>query len=609
MDMHPKVTFIFKKGMYAQEKEAKIDTSGITDSEVIIDEYHEFKVRFECKDPLSVLEIEHYEGIDLLIVKPGDEINLMKGGNTEDMFVPGHYPFKVTTRTNIYEGFYTIKSKHFSNDSLLNLRIYLEKMLRGLSYDLMRQRSGTFTNTMNLSPSIVQVYNHIADEYRKIKLNLDLISKDPITDITKKYMERLGSKRPDSKSLRWLSQKGISKNTNQLLPTIFNEKHTVLTVNTLENQWILFIVNYILRSLRQLEASFTSNILNLEEKIIQKKEDIKKIKQEMASMRTYGYTKISKQYESNINRSRAKIETLLKEIEKSRLIKQEIRYMISTFSKFEDLRWMKEVSNQFPQKQTIRMLKDTRYAIVLRFYKELKKMKKKQASTKEKGIPFKRTWLLFEYYSLGLVIQSLQELGYVWIEGWLADRESPLLHLGTLASDTVLKFEKDDHYIEVAYDLEIETPNNDTTYSRYVDSNGKRPDIRITVLNKNNEIYNEQSAIVIDSKCRSHHYLFHENPNIFTDVMEQLNGYRRLEYYSSSLNRLIFPVSEVLCLYPKQSGAKPLTKRLMGENGIFIQVEPTDPSLDIKPFGYDLLHERLKLFTSRVVEQGKVGTR
>ncbi|WP_330502417.1 hypothetical protein V2I71_09520 [Peribacillus frigoritolerans] len=46
---------------------------------------------------------------------------------------------------------------------------------------------------------------------------------------------------------------------------------------------------------------------------------------------------------------------------------------------------------------------------------------------------------------------------------------------------------------------------------------------------------------------------------------------------------------------------------LKGGNGIFIQIDLADSTTNKKPFGYEPLYERLKLFTSGVVEQGKVG--
>ncbi|MEC2076111.1 hypothetical protein [Metabacillus fastidiosus] len=608
MDMLPEVRFEYKrKEEWIPYSHISLSVNQMVNSNIIIDEYQKCRVRFESNDPNACLEIETYEEEIPIQLKPREEVVIMKGGNTDDMLVPGHYPFKITSNNHIYEGFYTIKSKHFSNESLLNLRIYLEKMLRGLSYDLMRQRSGTFKNTIDLSPSIIQVYNHISDQYRVIKLQLELIGNDPITDITKVYRERMGSKRPDVKSLRWLSKKGGAKNPNLMMPTIVNEKQSTLTVNTIENQWIVHIVNYILRALRQLDGSFTDHIAQLQQKVKIKQQEISQLGEELSVMSEFGYEKVFPRKKANIDRHTKDIKQIEEDISRVDAKKRSIRQMISTFARFRELSWIQEVSEGFPRKQTIRLTKDVRYGRLLRFYKDLTKMKQKKANIREKGVPFKRTWQLFEYYSLGLVIQSLKELGYDWTEGWLVEKDNSLINLGTLTKDTLIRFEKDDHYIEVAYDTEIENPTSDISYSRYVDDTGKRPDIRLTIFKKENEeIYSEQASLVIDAKCRYHRYLFHSKENITTDVIDQLRGYRRLEYYNSLTHRSLFPVVEVICLYPRQEGVKPITKRLMDESLVFIQIEPTDPTIDEKPFGYDLLNQRLLSFIKRVVGQEKV---
>ncbi|MGM0940796.1 MAG: hypothetical protein ACQEWU_07530 [Bacillota bacterium] len=609
MGMLPKVTFYRRTLRGEFPIIATLKAGEMVDSGVTIGEYEEFYVSIESDDSNAKLLIETYNDVENKTVRPGKKVLLMDGGNSEDMFVPDRYPFKVITKNVIYEGFYTIRPSKINSESLLYLRTYLEKMLRGLSKDLMRERNGLYQNTTDLSPSVIQVYNHIKDNYQKLRLKflLESIEKNPLTDITKRYKERVGSRRPDSKSLRWLSQKGLSKNPNPHMPTIVNEKHTKLTPNTIENQWVLYIVRFILSSLRQVDSSYTSHMIKLENKIDSKQKEKQKYEDELSFMNSFGYKKMFELNKGHIERCRRYIEEHFDEVKKVEKAKKEISHMMSCFSSFEMTPWVKEVKQQFPKKKTIRMLKDNRYAALLRFYNDLSKMKQKNASVREKGVPYKRTWKLFEYYTLGLVIDCLKELGYKWEKGWLADHEDPLRHLGTLTGDTILLFKKDNHYIEVAYDTEIEMVNADNSYSRFVDKTSRRPDIRITILNEEKEIYDDHEAsLMIDAKCRRHGYLFNKDKNIFTDVMNQLDGYRRLEYFKKESKRSIFPTAEVICLYPKQPGAKPITKRLLGDSGIFIQIEPTDPETNEKPFGYNLLFERVEHFIKNVIREEKV---
>ncbi len=618
MDMQPKVKFtIYRPYSSPVEYIAKIDTNEVVFSGIEVNEYDKVDITFSSPyDEKALLKMETYVNEDIMEIKPSPiPVTIMGGTNAEHMLVPGHYQFEISTPSQRYFSYYYVKSKDFNDEALLNLRKYLENLLEGLSYDLIKQRLGMANPIPDISPSLLQLFQFLNKHKLIIQRNLEMIIKDPIMDLIGEYRITPHSKKVDGKSIRWQAKKGGQKNSLSLSPRLFYEKHAQLSFMNIENQWIRYIIKYFLQSLRKLEVSFQIESQQLAKKLEAKHsnlEQIKKQMQEIQGINIFGYEKTLESLKRTEKRIKGRIEELEKENCSYKVHKQLLHRITIIFSEFEKTPWIHSIPVQKPKKITQRLLKDYRYRRFYSFYKELFKLETKNYNSNLPGVQFRRTWQLFEYYNVGLIIDILKDNNYKWVDGWLANKDNPHQHIGTLPPDTILRFEKEncDYYIEVAYDTEIESTVSDKSFSRYFSEAGRRPDIRITIYQKDGSLYSEKAGLIIESKCRRHKYIINEQ--ITPDIKWQLRDFWNLEYFDAQALQkgkppVKKPIKQVIVLYPKQRGMESVKEDyLYGESILYIQVEPSDPFNEEKPFGYDSLKDRIEQFLSQVRESEEV---
>lgn len=595
--MHPKVYF----QIYDRIIEAKVFSNTIDFCDVEVKEYQPVNVWFEHPDPNAFMLIESYEEDLEIRVQVGERLNIIKEGDSEDMLVPGEYPFKIVASSESYEAFYRIKPKNLTSEVMLNLRLYLERKIQGLSYNIMRERSGLYLKGISMSNTIFHIYTELRKQYPYIHRYLEDIKENPIQDIEKVYKEREGSVRPDNKSLRWLTKKGTTKNLHEAMPNVTYEKHSKLTKDTIENHWMIEIVSFLRKSLVKIEAIFIDGIFHSKRSINVKMNEIRKINEDISNSAN---NHIFKQHTSQQKEKRAGLEREINDLKEN--LKNlatshgEVRKMMNTFIRYQEIPWVKTLlkHHEKPVKLTTRLIKNKKYVFMYRFYKDINHMLFKKPSFAESSFPHKKTSKLFEYYSLLLVIDVLNQYGYRWTSGWIADYTNQSLKIGDLRENTILKFEKNDHYIEVAFDTEIERLSTDITYSRFIDSSGRRPDIRLTAFNHNGVILDNKGSVIIEVKCRPYRKLTDSRRT--TDVMNQLISYMNLEYYDKAKEDTIHPVDKVIVFYPKENreGLSPVEKDPMRKI-YFHQIEPIDPDHEETPFGYESITKQLNIFLDR----------
>ncbi|MGE7879841.1 hypothetical protein [Peribacillus muralis] len=612
MDMQPKVLFtVYRPFARPETYEAILDSTQVVFSGIEVSEYTKVEVQLVCpNDTEAILKIETYETGEILELHHSLKgTTIMGGTNSEHMLVPDKYRFEIITKEKQYVSYYIVSSKDFSEQSLLNLRQYLENLLNGLSYDLVKQKSGMAIPISNMNPTLLQLFQFVNKHKNYIQFNLEMIFKDPMTDLIGEYRVTPHSRRPNRKSFLWQAQKGGQKNSLPNSPRLHLEKHAELTLKNIENQWVRFIIKFFLRSIRKLEVSFQMEANQTSRKMEYQKAQLEQNRRRISlGNNAFGYRKSIEGLKRSEKRLLGRIEELDKERQSYEQHKNLLRQITYLFTQYETVPWFQSVPSNKPKKITQRLLKDYRYRKLYTLYKELSRLETKKVESSLSGIPFRRTWQLFEYYNVGLIIDIFRENDYKWVDGWLASKDSPHQHIGTLPPDTILRFEKSnsDHYIELAYDTEIESAIIDKSYSRYFNDAGRRPDIRITIYRLDGSLYTDKAGLIIESKCRRHKYLI--NQNIDPDVKLQLKDFKNLEYFDTHASQkgevpVKTPIKQVIVLYPKQSGMEPVVPdHLYGESMLYLQVEPNDSYSEGKPFGYESLKERIDDFLSQVEE-------
>jgi hypothetical protein len=606
MDTRPKIYFQEKINHVMKPPQIAIlePTGELQVTSIQIAEYYSVEVWIECEYKEAILEIERVETEELLRIPVGEKRMICSEGDSDDMIVPGDYSFRITTSTHIYEGLYRVSPKNMTWDNMAHLRAYLERFLTGLSYQLMKRSSGQYMDEQGHYPVALQIYHHIDSKFSRLRRELDSLFQDPNRHVVKVYQEQYGSRKPDARSMRWLSQKGLSKNSQPYSPTVVFEKKITLSANTPENQWVIWFLRFLQFSLRKLELSFHEHVLAAEARWKHKKSKLEEAKRRQAMAQSDRFAKGIKRnlYRLNqeIERYGKEVDHLQVELERIKENMLHLKRMTASLARFDQSEWTNEVTVPSASPKVMQMMyKDPRYHFLYRMYQELTKMQRKEIAPRQTVFPSKKTSLLFEYYTLGLIIEILQFLSLEWTKGWLAETTNPFLLMGQLTSGEVLTFEHEDYFVEVAYDKEIESLSDRRDYSRFIANAHNMPDIRISVFRYTGELL---GSMIVEVKCRRFEYIYRDAFD--TDVMEQLKAYKDIQYYDASKDDVEYPVRKVVTVYPKQSGAKPYDTKYF-DKYVFIQIEPTDPDSEEKPFGYSHLHSTIEGFLQWI--EGKIG--
>lgn len=599
MDIQPKVIFYETVYNKIREINAVLYPEGQRKhSGVIISEFFGISVEFICDDPDAIASIETLNDARIEIVKPGDRKVIMNSGDSEDMLVPDEYLIKVESRYGNFESIYEIDQKKYSINFVKNLRICLEDLLKGLTFQIEKRKSGNYTDSLEQLPPVIFIFDKILERAQLLSYYLESISNNPLTDVIKVHKEQIGSRVSDSKSQRWLLGKGASKNSNLHLPTFVYEKKTSLNINNIENKWLLKILKYLRTALRTLEVNIDEQLKN--KTIEYQKIDSQKSKayNDFSKSSKYvwynqndfkkGRQKLQEDYDNYKNRIIEKD----KELKILKDKKEKVKKTSMMIVRFMDMEWLNDLDDRATNKITIRLLKDVRYSFLYKLYMELKVLENENSNIDKTVYPRKRNYLLVEYYAVALCIDIFEKLNFQWIKGWKAD-DLNLLEID-LPSGTIMCFENSTHRIELAYDREIDRSHSidqDGSYSRFTGEVHRRPDILLSLHNKETETV--ERALVIEVKYRSFKYLW--NKDVETKVMEQCKAYKNIEYYDASTGLTEHKLKKVIVFYPKQSGAKPVESK-NGNSIVFIQIEPNEPGNEELAFGYNELSNQIKEF-------------
>lgn len=497
------------------------------------------------------------------------------------------------------------------DEALLHLKYYLEDLLKGLSKDIAKQRNDSSTDYSYLSLSLYRILSLLVENKQRIMMNMQLIYGNPITDLRGEYSVKSHSKKMNAKSFLWLAQNNGMRSSNNNTSQLYLEKHARITYINIENQWLKFFIVFLMSRLNKLKVSLIKELNNTGKRIFDQQNLIREIQIKQKGSNSFGYTNTIRNL---INREKSSQNKIL-ELENNcgllisdiKLIRQ-ITYSLSVLN---EENWFKEISSIKPKKVTQRLLKDSRYRRFYRIFQEISEIETPSIKAVNPDFQLRRTWELFEYYNTGLVIDVLLGNNYKWVSGWLADNENPHQYIGTMPSDILMRFEKEDsdHFIEMAYDKELEANVSNRSYSRYFNDRGRRPDILITIYNSDGSLYSDKAGLIIESKCRNHRYLI--NNEIAPDVKEQLVDFKKLEYFDSTSietggDTVKTPIQQVIVLYPRprrQNEQKAFLKdHIYGDGIVYIQIEPSNPQDNCKPFGYDILKQKIDGFLSMIKE-------
>lgn len=494
----------------------KYPDGNLGDKLIHFGEYEAVTVTLESADESAELIVETFEE-DIKSVKNGETVNLTSRIDEEGLLVPGFYMILLKTKDINFNGYYRINPSSLSWQGLENIKIYLEKLVKGLTYNLNSERIISKGNIINLG-----------DKYEKLNnfsCILNSIINNPIEDMKKEYIRTSVTKHMNSKVQYLINKKGAS-DYNGIVKENFSSI-SKLSVDNLENKWLKKILMQYLIYLKNIE-----NELKL--------------------------------YSSNI---------YINEINYIVNLRGVISYHLRC-SWLSDIKLYKNIT-----KPSLRMLKDRRYYKLYEIYNKISNKGLCENEQKEEVYSFKKTSKLFEYYIFMLIINIIKDFGYEWKSGWLADQKGENLNTD-LQSGTILRFESKSNIIEIAYDEEIKEIDFKNPASGFVPLNTrhKRPDVRIALFDKN---YYFKNAIIVEVKCRKQKYLFNsEGETEIMKQLKDYKALGYYELKDGNGEVIWNAINNVIITYPKQFNEREKYSHPIYKFS-FIDIEPSENEEDI----------------------------
>lgn len=581
-------------------------------------EYAQAEITFNSSNPTTTLIIEsHYDGgtkssfentaynydeEDLLkTLKPGESLLLSPGGDSDDMLVPGEYSVKISVNNLCYEGFFYVIPQSANWDSIVNMRNYLESIVRGLSYNIYLDRKCSRAGK-DATEQTIERYKYLEGIYEKFLSHIKYVVNNPISDIEKLYKLQSYSKNPDSKSQRWQNKKGIRYNLNALMPTNFYEKHTRLTYNTKENRMLKRMLEYIQNLIIEAENEYIKvlNSLSINKNALATKlEEEKKLYKKTLKM--INTTRENRGIKKNIDILNKDIkdyesneQTIKNYIEKLNKLKNRLNYYINET-------WIRDLDYKFISTDTSsKIFKNLHYNEIYNIYNKLRSSNTE--GNTDITFPKKKTSKLFEIYIFLLTKNVFENLGFDWVDGWIKSEKYEDLFNGDLNQGEYIVLKKLDYKIIIRYDVYLNTPSEivdniqgDKDISDIIvsDKNSHRkPDILVSLYKDNEFLASE----VIEVKYRRKAYIY--NSKVNTNVCKQLISYTLFKPYdikTKKVDSMRSAVYRVICIFPKQDDIGKFQHK-----NFPISFIPIMPSIDNnqRPYGYEYLKGEIIDFLS-----------
>lgn len=562
----------------------------------VFNEYDIVELEFFSDNIQDELHIECYceenEGIKKL--KSGDKVFISTGGDEE--LVPGRYDVSLIRGNNKYYGFYFIKSSNTTWDSLIYMRNYIENYVRGLSYDIYSQRNNKSNYIPNVDEIFINKYVYLDKKKYVLISSLDSIIKNPITSIEKTYSYTHKSKRPTNKSQRWINKKGYKFNQNIYQPDIFYEKKSIECKNINENRFLKNLIqeiyNIILKILNEFKIEYECVNKRIDEYQIRAKKSI--ARKQKANSEKYISKRTIYSINEDLNISKNELDKYTLELNQIKEYIDNISKIKNSLSFYLNESWLLNIESDLNYTVSSKIIKNKYYNEVYEIYKNLSGCNKDGQN--KISFPHKKTSKLFEIYNFLLIKDIFEDIGFIWTGGWLKEKNNILSFNGDLKSEDYIVLEYKNYKVKIIYDKIIQRSkdltsegNTESQISAKQKLKNIRPDIII-------EFYKEDDfleAIIVEVKYRKLKYIHNDIEN--TEVDEQLESYRELEYYDSNLKAIrsrVMPIAKVIAIYPKQKGAHKIVNNTYS-NILFLPIMICQEDDAYVHYGYENLKNEI----------------
>ncbi|WP_410984400.1 DUF2357 domain-containing protein [Bacillus cereus] len=538
-----------KNDLYEINEENVLEITENVDMELCFD-CDDFNARFymDGLDILSVRLLEVDEGENVYFPPSPEYVTIYKNVyDTHQVFqqqsapnrieyyplIPGYYRIKVLYQNQAYYSLVKVVPKQITEEQWEVMKKEVQDTLEGLAQDLIRKNVSIDKDDSDIIPmDMLRKIYVLKGEYQKLINSILAIREQPRLKISKKYSLVPVGKNSfvDAQSIRYRAKHPESM--NEIYTPNYYENH-----NIIENQWIVYIMNFIVKEMKNVAIFIDKYIMKL----------TNELKEEKRFIHEHNQIRVETK-EKSLEELRDYIKFVTKiKIECKALLLEE---------------WVQPISTKKPIRIPHVLNLDVRYKRIFKVYRMLNDKEFSIKQDSKYDFYWKRTDKLYEIWGFIKFMKVLQSksLGFKVISGWIYDEKykGKNINIPFLESSTAIVYAKDDIKLHLVYDEEIPNKGTKTTREKplyVVNSKHNRPDTRIDVYKKNEYI----GSLIVDFKYRPRKNVWRSASISYQNrTTQQLISYRQniqSNYIfenskSKDFRHRINPVQEVWAVYP-----------------------------------------------------------
>lgn len=418
-----------------------------------------------------------------------------------------------------------------------------------MSLDLDKQRKMKVVfDDQNSSPGDFTSYNFMLANYSDVINYMNRYVKGRFEQLIKKDVVSAKINKVSAKSMKWLVQKGHTKNVDLNNPGVMLTSKTVFTLDN-EQNWIFksFVVfwdgelNNLLRHFLEYQKKAANNIAKLEEEL----KDLYAERDTIEPIKTIPFY-VKKRVYGKIDEANATIESLKKIFDDYTARYDRIRHYKMFTENIRHNTWVNTV--EADENYTHKKVSSKELLLIKENRDRYLGTRRRIGFGKANKIDYfaeKSTPKLFEIYLYVMLINILKSHGY--------EIDETVMGIGDLmvtlsAQSRIVLSNEEGYKCEIIYDKPLEDAQKEFVESDYctINSAHNRPDFILSFTSPEGKIID---SIVFEAKWRTLSNIYNEHAD--TEVLTNLKDYLNLCYYDTNDGRVKRGViSKVIALYP-----------------------------------------------------------
>lgn len=454
-------------------------------------------------------------------------------------WIPGNYRVEVQWGSDVYYTVLRVQPKDMDDRQLAVMREELERYVVGLTLDIIRRNQGIGQSELaTMLPPRFYQYQLLSEKFSTIQAVLQDIIRKPKHEVRRKHHVVTAAKnmRRDERSYRWAhSARGHARNqgATEHRARFAYAPYSRLHYDLPENRWVKKIV---------------ASLVDLIDDIVG---SIERFSAE--------HEQASSAFEAELKRQLADIEN----------VRAGLR-MVLTHPIFQEVATVRG-----PLPHTPAMQKDGRYRTLYQFWWNLQSHSQVRVDASFE-YQWKRTDLLWEYWTLVRTIEALEELGFEPVSGWIFDKDWQFpqrILIPVIPEGTRVVLSRGDERIVMSYEERLPHRKDEAEergFFLHVEGPHNWPDVRLDYFRGGVYKY----SVVVEAKYRPARNIWSddkaEQPWLWTNIMQQLRSYRiAISLVEDPMRRA---VKEVITIYPRDRSRPAVDK--VADHITLVQLSP-----------------------------------